>query len=79
LELLNCPSNIDLDDLDARTVKGFKDKLLKEIELEDGVVAWLPGTRFEKSKAIGAIEELTDDFKREYHWMSFVTRRFWTF
>src|SRR5262249_708278 len=71
LELLNCPSDIDLGDLDARAVKGFKDKLLKEIELEDGVVAWIPGTRFEKSKAMSAIEELRDDIKRESHWRVF--------
>jgi hypothetical protein len=71
LELLSCPSDIDLDDLDARALKRFKDKLLKEIELEDGVVAWLPGTRFDKSKVISAIEELTDDSKRECHWHVF--------
>jgi tetratricopeptide (TPR) repeat protein len=71
LELLNCPSDIDLDDVDARALKGFKDKLLKEIELEDGVVAWIPGIRFDKSKAISASEELSDEIKREYHWHVF--------
>jgi tetratricopeptide (TPR) repeat protein len=71
LEFLNCPSDVELDGLDARALKGFKDKLLKEIELEDGVVAWMPGTRFDKSKAISASEELTDDIKREYHWHVF--------
>jgi hypothetical protein len=67
-ELLNCPSDTDLDDLDARTVKGLKDKLLKEIELEDGVVAWTPHSTNQRRSAS---EELRDDIKREYHWHVF--------
>jgi hypothetical protein len=45
--------------------------LLKEIELEDGMIAWIPGARFDKSKALAACEELSDEKKREYHWYVF--------
>lgn len=71
LQLLGCPADVDLHDLGPRALKGLKDRLLKEIELEDGAVAWLPGVRFDASRAIGACGELQGDIERRFHWYVF--------
>lgn len=68
-ELLNPPSDLDIDDFDPKTIQKLKKKLLQEIDLEDGVVSWLPSIAVDKSRAIGLCDELMDDTKRGYHWV----------
>ncbi|RON13056.1 tetratricopeptide repeat protein [Pseudomonas frederiksbergensis] len=70
-ELLNPPNNLDLDDFDSKAMQRLKKSLLQEIDLEDGIVSWIPGITIDKSKAIGVCEELNNERKRAFHWYVF--------
>lgn len=73
-ELLNPSDELDNDDLDTKTIQKLKKRLLNEIDLEDGMVPWLPGITVDKSRAIGLCDELMDDTKREYHWLVYCNK-----
>lgn len=67
-QLLNPDSGLELEDFDVKTLQKLKKSLLQEIDLEDGLLPWVPGFKVDKSRAIGFCEELNDDAKREFHW-----------
>ena len=69
--LLNPPEDLALEEFDPKTLQKLKKSLLQEIDLEDGMVSWLPGITVDKSRAIGLCEELNDEVKREFHWLVF--------
>lgn len=66
-ELLNIDRAEDLDLLDAKAIQRRRKALIHEIELEDGQVAWLPGLRIDRSRAIGICDELHDERKHFFH------------
>ena len=70
-ELLNPQDDLDLDDLDSKTLQRLKKSLLQEIDLEDGSVSWMSNATIDKSRAIGVCTELNDDSKRVFHWHVF--------
>lgn len=70
-ELLNPSNDLDLEHFNAKTIQRLKKVLLHEIDLEDGVVSWMPGVTIDKSKAIGVCEKLDDEEKRRFHWYVF--------
>lgn len=65
-ELLWLLDDGDLEDLDVKTVQKAKKKLLQEIELEDGVVEWMPGLKIDRSRAIKISDELLDETVASY-------------
>ncbi len=67
-EVLNPPRQVDIDDLDAKTIQKLKRTLLHEIDLEAGFVSWMPHLVIDKSRAIQLCDELTDPEKKEWHW-----------
>lgn len=65
-ELLWLMGEDDLEELDAKTIQKAKKKLLQEIELEDGVVEWMPGLKIDRSRAIKISDELLDETVASY-------------
>ena len=70
-ELLNLTKIESPFDLDMKTIQKSKKSLLQEIELEDGMVEWVPGLRIDKSRAIKISDELTDENDRYWHHVIF--------
>ena len=60
-ELLSLIDEDDLEELDAKVIQKAKKKLLQEIELENGVVEWMPGLKIDRSRAIKVSDELIDE------------------
>jgi hypothetical protein len=67
LELLRLGEDVELDDLDAKSLQRAKKALLQEIELEDGRVEWMPGVRIDRSRAISICDELINEARLGYH------------
>lgn len=67
-ELLNPQDDLELEDFDPKTLQRLKKTLLHEIDLEDGLVSWMPGVTVDRSRGIGLCEELNDESKRAFHW-----------
>jgi tetratricopeptide (TPR) repeat protein len=66
--------NIDVDDhfeVDVKEIQRAKKTLLQEIELEDGIVGWVPSLKIDRSRAIKVVDELSDDDLKEWHHMIF--------
>ena len=53
--------------LDVKTVQRQKKRMLQELELEDGVLDWLPGLRLDKSRALAVCEDLNDERIADFH------------
>jgi len=70
-ELLNLTDVDDVFDLDIKTIQKAKKLLLQEIEIEEGVVEWVPGLRIDKSRVIKVIDGLTDENDRYWHHVIF--------
>ncbi len=66
-ELLNLTDVDDPFELDVKVVQKAKKSLLQEIELEDGLVDWVPGLRIDKSRAIKVADEITGDAQYWHH------------
>jgi tetratricopeptide (TPR) repeat protein len=66
-ELLNLTDVVDVFSLEIKTIQKAKKSLLQEIELEDGLVDWVPGLRIDKSQAIKISDGLTDENDRYWH------------
>jgi tetratricopeptide (TPR) repeat protein len=65
-ELLWLMGDGDLAGLDVKAIQKAKKKLLQEIELEDGLVEWVPGLRIDRSRAMKIADELLDDSLASY-------------
>lgn len=74
-ELLGVDPALQLFEIDAKLIKHLKRKLLQEISLEEGRVAWMDGHVVDQSKAIGLCEELNDEEQRAHHWLVFSDKR----
>ena len=66
-ELLQIDEDDDSDEFDIKEIQKAKKLLLQEIELEDGVVEWMPNLKIDRSRAIKIAEEMTDVTFRGYH------------
>ncbi len=66
-ELLNLTEVENPFDLEIKTIQRAKKTLLQELELENGLVEWVPGLRTDKSQAIKVSDELTDENDRYWH------------
>lgn len=73
-QLLNIPAGVGFKEVDARLIQKLKKALLQEIDLEDGRVHWLPDLHIDRSRAIGACEELNNNEKAMFHWEVFVNK-----
>jgi len=56
----------DLADLEPKAIQKAKKRLLQEIELEDGVVEWMPGLKIDRSRAMKIADELLSDDVAEH-------------
>jgi len=66
-ELLQLDEDKESEDFEIKEIQKAKKILLQEIELEDGVVAWIPNLTIDKSRAIKLADELTDESLRRFH------------
>lgn len=66
-ELLQIEEDEDTGELEIKEIQKAKKLLLQEIELEDGVVDWMPNLKIDRSRAIKLADELTDATLRYYH------------
>lgn len=66
-EILQIEEDEDTGELEIKEIQKAKKILLQEIELEDGVVEWMPYLKIDKSRAIKLADELTDEKLRYYH------------
>lgn len=79
IELLDFPPDTTIEALDAKTVLKAKKRLLQEIELEDGTIAWMPGLKIDRSRAIRVCEELNEPTLLRHHYHVFANRRLMDF
>ena len=66
-ELLQIEEDEDTGELEIKEIQKAKKILLQEIELEDGIVEWMPNLKIDRSRAIKLADELTDETLRYYH------------
>jgi len=67
-EVLQLETVESIEKLDVKVVHRAKNRLLQEIDLNDGKVSWLNDCSFNKTKAFKMEDELIDETKRHYHW-----------
>ncbi len=66
-ELLQVEEDEETGELEIKEIQKAKKVLLQEIELEDGIVEWMPNLKIDRSRAIKLADELTDETLRYYH------------
>jgi tetratricopeptide (TPR) repeat protein len=66
-ELLNFNELESSFDLETKEIQRAKNGLIHEIQLEDGLVSWLPGLTIDRSRIIQVTDELFDEEKKEWH------------
>jgi len=66
-ELLQVEEDGETGELEIKEIQKAKKVLLQEIELEDGIVEWMPNLKIDRSRAIKLADELTDETLRYYH------------
>ncbi len=66
-ELLNFTDLESSFDLETKEIQRAKNGLIHEIQLEDGVVSWMPGLTIDRSRLIQVTDELHDEEKKEWH------------
>jgi len=66
-QLLDIKSEVDLEHIEPKVIQKHKQRLLQEIDLEDGRVSWLDGAHIDKSRAIQVCEELNVNSLKRYH------------
>ncbi len=69
--LLNIPEEVSINDVGPKDIKKHRRALLQEMELEDGRIDWLGGTKLDKSKVIEVCEELNNNNLRHFHGVVF--------
>ncbi|MBS1770498.1 MAG: hypothetical protein JSS77_12605 [Acidobacteria bacterium] len=57
----------DYDEVDPKAIHRAKKRLLQELELNDGKVAWLEDQAMDRSRILSIDDELLDPSKRDYH------------
>jgi tetratricopeptide (TPR) repeat protein len=67
-ELLEANREDDIEEFDVKQIQRLRKNLLQELELEDGVLPWMEGLTFDKSKIIACLDDLNDETTKEYHW-----------
>ena len=67
-ELLEADREDDLEEFDTKKIQKLRKNLLQELDLEDGIIPWMEGLVFDKSKIITCLDELNDETIKEYHW-----------
>lgn len=72
--LLNVKTTGELKD-NPKALQKAKQAVLREIELEEGKVAWLPGLAIDKSTAMALFEQLSDEVQWVAHKSVFNNRR----
>jgi tetratricopeptide (TPR) repeat protein len=71
-ELLQLTTEVeDPDPIDIRELQRAKKLLMQEIDLEDGLVQWVPGLRIDRSRAIKVADDLSDQALTYFHWLVF--------
>jgi len=70
-ELLQLTDLEDPDSLDIKDLQRAKKTVLQEIDLEDGLVQWIPGLRIDRSRAIKVADDLSNDALCNFHWLIF--------
>jgi tetratricopeptide (TPR) repeat protein len=63
-----------VEEVDVKAIQRAKKKLLQEIDLNDGMVAWLDNCPLDKSRALAIEDELHDETKRRYHCAVFLNK-----
>lgn len=66
-ELLQIEGDEEADALEIKNIQKARKLVLQEIELEDGVVEWMPNLKIDRSRAIKLADELTDETLRLHH------------
>jgi len=66
-ELLNLTEVENPFDLEIKTIQRAKKALLQEIDIENGLVEWVPGLRTDRSQAIKVSDGLTNEIDRYWH------------
>jgi tetratricopeptide (TPR) repeat protein len=65
-ELLQLESE-SMSELEIKDIQKAKKILLQEIDLEDGIIEWLPNLKIDRSRAIKIADELINETLRDYH------------
>jgi hypothetical protein len=60
-----------VEELDVRVIQRGKQRLLQELDLNDGKVKWLDDYSLDRSRALDLDDELFDEDRRRYHWAIF--------
>jgi tetratricopeptide (TPR) repeat protein len=66
-ELLQLAEDGEVQEADAKAIQKAKKILLQEIELEEGVVSWVPGLRIDRSRALRLVEEIVQSDTATFH------------
>lgn len=56
-----------MSDLEIKEIQKAKKNLLQEIDLEDGIIEWMPNLKIDRSRAIKVADELTNQTLRNHH------------
>jgi tetratricopeptide (TPR) repeat protein len=70
-QLLNLYEVLSPHALDLKEIQRAKNALIHEIQLEDGLVPWIPGLTIDRSRVIQVSDELFDETKKEWHFIVF--------
>lgn len=70
-ELIEASRDDDIETFNVKKIKKLRSDLLQEIDLEDGMLPWMGDIIFDKSKIISNLDDLSDEFLKEYHWAIF--------
>ena len=68
IRLLGPKTENDVCSLDAKAIQKLKKAVLREIEFEDGKIAWVDGLVLDRSRAIPLIDELLGDGNTDRFW-----------
>jgi hypothetical protein len=82
IRLLGPEAENDVCSLDANAIQKVKKAVLREIEFEDGKIAWVDGLVLDRSRAIPLIDELLGDGNTDRFWdhaIAWMMSFCWTF
>jgi tetratricopeptide (TPR) repeat protein len=66
-------------DLETKEIQRAKNGLIHEIQLEDGIVSWMPGLTIDRSRLIQVTDELHDEDKKEWHFVVYQNKELLSF